>query len=327
MKIVILGSGSFAGHLAYYHFLKKGHNVLGINRSSKKNKNLWPTAIINTFNGFWLIANIVDDVQVIIEEVNNFCPEIIIDFMGQGMVAPSWENPSLWYDTNIVKKTQLLESFAKLPKLKQYIRASTPEVYGSSLEYIQPDASFNPSTPYAVSHAAIDFHIRNLGRQYSFPFVLARYSNFYGPGQQLYRVIPKAILCCINKKSFILDGAGKSFRSFIYADDILQSLDLIIESKVVQVEFGFSTPEEISIYDLVKLIYNIADVDFNSSVVIGPERLGKDKTYRLDCTNSIKILNWKPQVSLSNGLNMTYSWIASNRESFSSLSWDYIHQN
>ena len=123
------------------------------------------------------------------------------------------------------------------------------------------------------------------------------------------------------------DGAGKSSRSFIYSDDILQSLDLIIESEAVQAEFNFSTPEEISIYDLVKLIYNIADVDFDSSVVIGPERPGKDKTYRLDCTTSIKKLNWKSQVSLINGLNMTYSWITSNRESFSSLSWDYIHQN
>ena len=49
--------------------------------------------------------------------------------MGQGMVAQSWQDPSLWYETNIGKKSLILETIRNLDSIEKYVRASTPEVF------------------------------------------------------------------------------------------------------------------------------------------------------------------------------------------------------
>ena len=55
-------------------------------------------------------------------------------------------------------------------------------MFGSSSEAKTESSKFNPSTPYAVSHCAIDFHLRCLGQNYGFPYSIGRFANFYGQG-------------------------------------------------------------------------------------------------------------------------------------------------
>ena len=77
--------------------------------------------------------------------------------MGQGMVAESWLYPNHWIDTNIKNKTLLINEIKNFKFLKKYIRISTPEVYGSNKFKIKENFICNPTTPYAISHMAIDF--------------------------------------------------------------------------------------------------------------------------------------------------------------------------
>ena len=167
MKILILGCGSFAGQALYSDFIKKGYEVYGINRSKPKDSFFWEwRKEISNFN--WKQFNLYSDTKELVNEVKRISPTHIIDFMGQGMVAPSWDDPSLWYETNIGKKSFLLETIRNLDSLEKYIKSSTPEVFGSVDNLISENDSFNPSTPYAVSQSAIDFHIRCLGKSYDF---------------------------------------------------------------------------------------------------------------------------------------------------------------
>ena len=101
------------------------------------------------------------------------------------MVAESWTAPAQWYTTNIVAKVRLHDWLRQQSWLERYVRISTPEVYGSH-DTLQPESwHLNPSTPYAVSHAAIDLSLRAFHAHYGFPVVFTRFANFYGPGQQL----------------------------------------------------------------------------------------------------------------------------------------------
>ena len=54
--------------------------------------------------------------------------------MGQGMVAQSWNDPTLWYETYLAKKSYILEAIKDLKSLEKYVRASTPEVYGNTVK-------------------------------------------------------------------------------------------------------------------------------------------------------------------------------------------------
>ena len=82
---------------------------------------------------------------------------------------------------------------------------------------------------------------------YGFPVVLTRAANVYGPGQQLYRIIPKTILAILQGKSLELHGGGKSERSFIYVDDVSSATWAVMIHDAVGETFHISTKETISI--------------------------------------------------------------------------------
>ena len=162
MRIIILGSGSFAGQALFSDLIKNGYEVVGINRSAPKNHIHWNwlKTFENNIDDYWFEININKDPEKIVALINDFNPTHIVDFMGQGMVAQSWDDPELWYSTNISKKVFVLEAIKNLNSLEKYVRASTPEVYGSSHSYINEFEHFNPSSPYAVSLKTLIFRIQ-----------------------------------------------------------------------------------------------------------------------------------------------------------------------
>ena len=326
MKILILGSGSFAGQALFSDLLNNGYEVYGINRSKMKGPEYWEWQNKVTQNLNWFQLNLNKESDKFISIIKNINPTHILDFMGQGMVAPSWDNPKLWYSTNIAEKSFILETIRKLENLDKYVKASTPEIYGSRVNAVKESEPFNPSTPYAVSQASIDYHIRCLGKQYNFPYSFGRFANFYGEGQQLYRVIPRAILSCLTGKKFILDGGGISKRCFIHSDDLVESMKLLLFKTDIYSEYNFSGDEEISIANLIKMICDITNVDYKKVVEIGPERPGKDMYYRLDCNKALKNLSWEPKVKLKEGIQRTVEWIERNIGKLSKSNWNYIHQ-
>ena len=298
----------------FEHLLNQGKEVYGINRSAPKPKYMWPWSNDYDLTNNWFVYHIVDQLDEIINVLDSIRPNVVIDFMGQGMVAQSWDDPALWFNTNITKKSSLIKHLSQCDYLEQYIRASTPEIYGSSVNPRDPLSPLNPTTPYAISHASIDSYIRCLGTSYSFPFKLARFSNFYGVGQQLYRVIPRMILSCLTGKKFILDGGGTSVRSFINSLDICSAFDKMVHEAPLFSEYNFSGSEEVSISNLIDQICILCDVSRDSIVEMGPERIGKDFCYRLNCSQSHYDLDWSPEVTLEKGLTTMIKWMSSNIE-------------
>ncbi len=329
MKYLILGSGSFAGQLIFSEYLERNYDVYGFNRSSVKDHYQWPwiKKYKSDLENRWYKYNLTNDVEEMISHIKRLKPNIIVDFMGQGMVAPSWEKPEVWYTTNIAIKSRLMNALIGSPFLQKYIRIGTPEVFGSNENHLKEDGCFNPSTPYAVSHAAIDFNLRCLHKQYNFPYMIGRFANFYGIGQQLYRIIPKLFLSCKSEKNFILDGKGESIRSFIFSSDIVSAIDSMIKFDGIGQEFNFSSNEEISIMSLVNKICDLTNVDKSRILKFGPERPGKDKYYRLDIIKSKNVLNWEPKVFLDEGLNIINQWISENIENLSTKSWQYEYKD
>ena len=329
MKYLILGSGSFAGQLIFAEYLKRNYDVYGFNRSRAKDHHQWPwiKKYKNDLESRWFEYNLTNNVDEMINHIKRLEPNIIIDFMGQGMVAPSWEKPEVWYTTNIAIKARLMNALIDSSFLQKYIRIGTPEVFGSNKNFIKEDECFNPSTPYAVSHAAIDFNLRCLYKQYDFPYLIGRFANFYGVGQQLYRIIPRLFLSCRGEKDFILDGKGESRRSFIFSNDIISAIDSMVKFNGTGQEFNFSSNEEISIISLVNKICNLTNVDKSKILKFGPERPGKDRYYRLDIKKAKNVLNWEPEFFLDEGLQFINQWISENIENLSNKSWAYEHKD
>ncbi len=323
-KYCILGATSFAGRSCVESLLQGGHNLLAIARREL------PTApfsinCVQQKKLKWVKADIVSDTERLILEINKFKPDYIIDFMGQGMVAQSWIFPEQWYITNVAKKSELINGLNWEDYLCKYIRISTPEVFGSVEETITEQHPFNPSTPYALSHATIDQHLKLKNNENGFPYIISRYANFYGPGQQIYRIIPKALFLALSNQKLILEGGGLSERAFIYKDDIISSLQAIIKHGKIGESYHFSDTKCISIKSLVRQIAECCGINYENFTTIGAERKGKDQRYFMSVDKALSSLGWKPKMSLKDGIVKTRHWIADSKEIITPNLLNYTH--
>ena len=242
------------------------------------------------------------------------------------MVAESWEHPDHWYQTNVVANVRLHDGLRKMPDLKKYVHVSTPEVYGSCSGDVREDAPFRPSTPYAASRAACDLHLQTFIRQYDFPAVFTRAANVFGPGQQLYRIVPRTLLFLALGQKLQLHGGGHSVRSFIHIDDVsVGTLSAALDGEPGQV-FHLSTKRTIAIRDLVSLMCDQAGVKFEDFAEIVADRPGKDSAYLLDASLARTKLGWQDRVSLEEGIADTKRWVDENLAVLREQPANYIHK-
>ena len=327
-KIAVIGSNSFSGATFVRYLLEKGHEVLGFSRSKEPEDVFLPYQGIEEGRGIFHFeqTDLNKHIKKLIEILNAKKPAYIINFTAQGMVSESWKNPVDWYQTNIVAQVKLHDQLRKLEFLKKYVHVTTPEVYGSTNEWMKESFNFSPSTPYAVSRASCDMHLKSFFQSYKFPVVFTRAANVYGPSQQLYRIIPRTILYARLGKKLSLHGGGLSRRSFIHMKDVSDATYRVAMNGIVGDTYHISTKETISIRDLVVKICKSIDMNFYDLVQESEEKLGKDQSYMLNSDKIRKELGWKDTINLEDGIAFTIEWIDRNLDTLKNLPHDYIHK-
>ena len=329
-KIFVIGSNSFSGASFIDYALARGHEVIGVSRSKEPSRAFlpykWgrPNSAPAKFQFQQLDLN--HDLGRTLEIIQEFQPPFIINFAAQSMVAESWLYPDQWYVTNVVANVRLHEKLRQVSFLKKYVHVSTPEVYGSCSGNVTESAPFNPSTPYAASRAACDLHLLTFFKNYQFPVVFTRAANVYGPGQQLYRIIPRTVFFIKTGRKIQLHGGGRSVRSFIHGRDVADATLRIAKSAPAGQSYHLSTDLYLSIREVVEKICQKLGVRFEDAVEIVGDRPGKDAAYLLDSTKARQTLGWKPMIDLDQGIDETIRWVTDNLEELKKQPSDYIHK-
>ncbi len=326
-KFLVIGSNSFSGAQFIDYLLENKQDVMGVSRSKELNPVFLPytnSADISNYQFYQIDIN--SDLDELLELVHQFKPGYIVNFAAQGMVAQSWKTPEDWYQTNVVGQVKLHNALRKFDFIKKYVHVTTPEAYGSTDGWIAENFNFNPSTPYAVSRAACDLHLMSFYKAYQFPVVFTRAANVYGPGQQLYRIIPRAMLYARLGKKMQLDGGGKSIRSFIHMRDVSDATFRIALNGVVGETYHISTRNYLSIRDLVEKIASLTNVQFSDLAEVAGDRLGKDQAYLLESKKLREKLGWVDKVDLDTGLQDTLTWVDKNLDILKTQNADYVHK-
>lgn len=325
-KIVVVGSNSFSGSHFVDYALSEGMVVVGISRSKEAHSVFLPYKNHENPSFCFYQLDLNNDLKQIMETIRSFQPAYVVNFAAQSMVAESWQNPEQWFQTNVVANVKLHEQLRTCGFLKRYVHVSTPEVYGTCEGIIQENTSYNPSTPYAVSRTAADLSLMNLYKTFNFPVVFTRAANVFGPGQQLYRIIPRAIFSFLTGQKLKLHGGGHSTRSFIYIRDVVDGTLRVARHASLGEIFHFSTSRNISIRSLVEIIASQMNVSLEEHVDVVGDRVGKDSAYLLDSTKAKEVLGWNDQVSLEQGIEETIAWIRDNLDVIKQQPLDYIHK-
>jgi len=329
-KVLVIGSNSFSGSsFVRYLLAQPDVHVAGVSRSGEPDiafaAHRWDNEERQSHFTFHSL-DLSRDLEGIIQVARDMEATHVVNFAAQGMVAESWLKPEDWYQTNTVSTIMLHDRLRKLDSLQKYVHISTPEVYGSTDGFIKESRNYNPSTPYATSRAACDMSLKNFLENYGFPVVWTRAANVYGPGQQLYRVIPRMVMAILTGKKLQLHGGGHSIRSFIHIDDVASATWEIAQKATPGNIYHISTDRFISIRDLVKLVCERMGETFDKHVEEAPERDGKDAAYLLDAAKVRAEFGWKDCISLEEGVDQTIAWAKEHFESLKHLPLHYIHK-
>lgn len=329
-KVLVIGSNSFSGASFVRYLLSQPEvQVSGVSRSGEPDTAFAPHRWDDDERQSRFTFHSLDlrrDIERIIQVARDMEATHVVNFAAQGMVAESWLKPEDWYQTNTVSTIMLHDRLRKLDDLQKYVHISTPEVYGSTDGLIKESRNYNPSTPYATSRAACDMSLQNFLENYDFPVVWTRAANVYGPGQQLYRVIPRMVMAILTGKKLQLHGGGHSIRSFIHIDDVASATWAIAQRAELGNIYHISTDRFISIRDLVKLVCERMGEEFANHVEEAPERDGKDAAYLLDAAKVKTEFGWQDRISLEAGIDQTVAWAKKHFDTLQHLPLHYIHK-
>ena len=157
------------------------------------------------------------------------------------------------------------------------------------------------------------------------PVVSTRAANVYGPGQPLYRIIPRTVFFLLTGRKLQLHGGGVSTRSFIHMDDVSEATWKIATEAPLGETYHISTGRIISIRALVEMLCQMLNVDFEQAVDVAPERLGKDSAYWLN-SDKMRKLGWQDRVTLEAGLAEVIDWARRNLAQLEQQPFGYVHK-
>ena len=311
---MVIGSNSFAAsHFIDYVLSNTNNDVLGISRRQEKNDIFLPYKKNENISRFAFHQfDLNKDMSALLGFLDKEKPEVVVNYAAQSEVGPSWENPIHWYNTNVLGIVDLTSHLRKQPYVKKYIHISSPEVYGSCEGNVKEEYPFNPSTPYAASKAAGDMFIQVLIKQFNFPAIFVRSTNYYGPGQQLFKIVPRSIIYIKSGKKIQLHGGGKSIKSFIHIRDVCAGTLKIMEEGRLGEVYHLSPMSGYSVRDIVQRVCDIMGVNFSEVTQAVEERPGQDAAYVINSEKAKQEFGWKPKITIDEGLRECVDWVNEN---------------
>jgi len=264
------------------------------------------------------------ELDLLMELLDRERPGVIVNFAAQGEGAASWKKSWRFFETNAMALARLVEELQSRDYLERFIHIGTSELYGSLDHPAREDEPIKPSSPYAASKAAFDMHLLSISRFMKFPMNIIRPSNAYGPGQQLHRVIPKAVLSGLTGRKLPLHGGGRAEKSYIHNRDLARAIHLVSEKAPLGVVYNAGPKEPTSIRRVVELVADALGMPFGDLCEMSGDRLGQDSRYWLDSSEILRDVGWQPEIGWREGMRDMAAWGRAYLPELCKLSTDFV---
>jgi dTDP-glucose 4,6-dehydratase len=231
----------------------------------------------------------------------------IINFAAETHVDRSIKDSGNFIETNILGVHNLLE-ISKNNGIR-FLQISTDEVYGSIDEPLTSVESgiLNPSSPYSSSKASAELIVQSYIKTFGINATIVRGSNNYGPKQHPEKLIPLAITNLLNDKPIPIYGSGEQIRNWIHVSDFCLGVLKAFKAGKSGEIYNLGGTEEVTNNKIVATLIEIAGKNLDYIKYVD-DRLAHDFRYSLNSNKAMSRLNWKPTVSLTEGLEKTFGW-------------------
>jgi UDP-glucose 4-epimerase len=216
--------------------------------------------------------------------------------------------PREYNAVNVGGTVSLMEAMRDVG-VRRVVLVSSGAIYGDQGEQpLKENMTPNPRSPYAVSKLAAEFYVNTIGDLWNIETVSLRVFNAYGPGQHLPPshppVVPNFLRQALRGGSLVVHGEGSQTRDYVYVDDVLSALVAAstapnLDGLTINVGSGRETP----VRDLVRTVLDVTGS--SAEPIYSPNTPGGVSRMCADLTLAGKKLNYRPSISLEDGLRLT----------------------
>lgn len=326
-KILITGAGGFIGSHLTEELVNKGYNIRAFVRYTSDGR----TGYIEEFprekqKKIEIFRGDLKNSESVRRAVKGID---VIFHLGASISIPySYEDPRDFVETNVVGTLNILESSRK-EKISKIVITSSSEVYGTAkYEPIDENHPLQSQSPYSATKISADKISESFYKSFDLPVSIIRPFNTYGPRQSTRAVIPAIITQALTKKKIKL-GSLTPKRDFTYVEDTVRGYIKIMESdNSVGEIINIGSGETFSIRDIVKKVGRLLNKNLESIVEIEKERIRPEESevMLLLCDNAKakRLLGWKPEINLEDGLKKTIEYIEKNLDKYSRENETYL---
>ncbi|WP_299193740.1 dTDP-glucose 4,6-dehydratase [uncultured Litoreibacter sp.] len=327
MKILVTGGAGFIGSAVVRLAISREHDVVNLDALTYAACPANVASVADT-PGYAFEQADIRDPAALKRIFAQHQPDAVMHLAAESHVDRSIDGPGDFISTNIDGTFQLLQAARDFwegqgkPQDFRFHHVSTDEVYGSlgADGMFTEDTPYAPNSPYSASKAASDHLVRAWAETYGLPVVMTNCSNNYGPYHFPEKLIPVVILNALAGKSIPVYGAGENVRDWLYVEDHADALLCVLENGVLGRSYNIGGENEATNIDIVRNICAILDrlrpqdTPYSELITFVADRPGHDLRYAIDPTRIRDELDWRPSVTLEQGLEKTVNWYLENED-------------
>lgn len=313
VQLVTGGAGFIGSHLAE-ELLRRGKRVRVIDNLSTGSR-----------SNLEYLKSLGGDLEIIEADLNDTdaarqaCRGVEVAFHLAALpsVARSVEFPITTNAAN-VSATLALLSAARAADVRRVVYAASSSAYGNSgsgkVVAKREDMQPRPLSPYAVSKLAAEYYTQIFHDVYGLETVCLRYFNIFGPRQNPWSAygaaIPKFITAMLRGERPLVFGDGRQSRDFTFAANAVAANVLAASAPAKRVSgqvFNVGCGQTTTLLEVILLINRALGTAIEPR--FAPPRPGDVRHSKADLRKARRLLGYRVEVSLAEGLERTIEWL------------------
>jgi UDP-glucose 4-epimerase len=310
MRALITGCAGFIGSNLTDRLLNEGFEVIGIDRFSDyyssdiKENNLFNAQKNERFS---LIEEDIAEMETFPDA------DYVFHLAAQAGVRASWGKSFDIYTHDNIQTTQRLLEYYKGTIIKKFVYSSSSSVYGNVSLPMHEGQMLRPVSPYGVSKLAAEHLCYLYWKNYGVPVISLRYFTVYGPRQRPDMGINKFFKAIQRSDPITIFGDGNQTRDFTFIDDVVEAnLIAALCNGVSGEAFNIGGGNRISVQALITTIEEVTGE--TAHIIYGEEQKGDVQDTWADTEKAERLLSWRAEVRIPEGLKRYYQWILSETD-------------